>query len=165
MPNRTPPSLLTLIMIAGLSALGLNIFQPSLPGMADYFEVEYRLIALSVPLSLAVSTLVQILVGPLADKIGRRPVLFWTLIGFMLATIGCIYAPTAGIFLMFRMAQAISGALLVLSRASVRDMYEGPKAASMIGYLMMGMSVVPMLGPALGGFLDHAFGWKASGAF
>nr|WP_255734545.1 multidrug effflux MFS transporter [Epibacterium sp. MM17-32] len=151
-----------MILLSGLSALGMNIFQPSLPGMAAYFGVEYRLIALSVPLYLAASTVIQIVVGPISDKMGRRPVMMASLVLFLLATLGCIFATTAEGFLAFRMAQAVVATCMVLSRAAVRDMYEGPKAASMIGYVTMGMTVVPMVGPALGGILDQAFGWHAN---
>jgi len=158
----TPPTIWTLILLSGLSALGMNIFQPSLPGMAAYFGVEYRLIALSVPLYLAASTVIQIVVGPISDKMGRRPVMMASLVLFLLATLGCIFATTAEGFLAFRMAQAVVATCMVLSRAAVRDMYEGPKAASMIGYVTMGMTVVPMVGPALGGILDQAFGWHAN---
>ncbi|MCG7623087.1 multidrug effflux MFS transporter [Epibacterium sp. Ofav1-8] len=162
MTRTTPPTIWTLILLSGLSALGMNIFQPSLPGMAAYFGVEYRLIALSVPLYLAASTVIQIVVGPISDKMGRRPVMMASLVLFLLATLGCIFATTAEGFLAFRMAQAVVATCMVLSRAAVRDMYEGPKAASMIGYVTMGMTVVPMVGPALGGILDQAFGWHAN---
>ncbi|GLP85457.1 multidrug effflux MFS transporter [Tritonibacter mobilis] len=162
MTRSTPPTIWTLILLSGLSALGMNIFQPSLPGMAAYFGVEYRLIALSVPLYLAASTVIQIVVGPISDKMGRRPVMMASLVLFLLATLGCIFATTAEGFLAFRMAQAVVATCMVLSRAAVRDMYEGPKAASMIGYVTMGMTVVPMIGPALGGILDQAFGWHAN---
>ncbi len=162
MTRTTPPTLWTLILLSGLSALGMNIFQPSLPGMATYFGVEYRVIALSVPLYLAASTVIQIFIGPVSDKMGRRPVMMVSLVLFILATLGCIVSTSAGVFLGFRMAQAVIATCMVLSRAAVRDMYEGPKAASMIGYVTMGMAVVPMIGPALGGLLDQAFGWQAN---
>ncbi len=106
--------------------------------------------------------MIQIVVGPISDKMGRRPVMMASLVLFLLATLGCIFATTAEGFLAFRMAQAVVATCMVLSRAAVRDMYEGPKAASMIGYVTMGMTVVPMMGPALGGILDQAFGWHAN---
>jgi len=54
---------------------------------------------------------------------------------------------------------------VVLSRAIIRDMVEDARAASMIAYVTMGMSLVPMIGPSIGGLLDEAFGWQASFAF
>lgn len=158
----SPPHISTLILLAGLSALAMNVFLPSLPGMAKYYQVEYRLMALSVPLYLAVNAAVQILVGPISDKFGRRPVIIVGIALFLLATLGCIIAPTAETFLLFRMGQAVSAVAMVLSRAAVRDLYDQDKAASMIGYVTMGMAVVPMIGPAIGGVLDQAFGWTAN---
>ena len=75
---------------------------------------------------------------------------------------GTLLAPNAGWFLVMRMIQAVVTTGLVLSRAVVRDMVAGPAAASRIGYVTMGMSVVPMLAPILGGALDQLWGWKAS---
>jgi len=158
----TPPHIVTLTLVAGLSALSMNIFLPSLPGMTAFFEADYRLMQLSVALYLATNAVLQVIIGPISDRYGRRPVLLWSFAIFVLATLGCILAPTAEIFLAFRMVQAAVSAGIVLSRAVVRDMVPGDEAASMIAYVTMGMSLVPMLGPALGGALDAAFGWQAN---
>lgn len=158
----TPPHIVTLILLAGLSALTMNIFLPSLPGMAAWFDAPYALMQLSVALYLGLSALLQIVIGPISDRYGRRPVVLWSMVLFLLATIGTLLAPNATVFLIFRMAQAVIAAGMVLSRAIVRDMVADAQAASMIGYVTMGMSIVPMIGPAIGGVLDQAFGWQAS---
>ncbi|WP_323782430.1 multidrug effflux MFS transporter [Leisingera sp.] len=160
--QRTPPRIFTLILLAGLSALGMNLHLPSLAGMADYYAVDYRVMQLSVALYLAGNAVVQIFVGPISDQMGRRPVILVSIALFLLATLGCIYAPTAESFLLFRVAQTVVAATMVLSRAAVRDMYDSNDAASMIGYVTMGMAIVPMIGPAIGGFLDQWMGWKAN---
>ncbi|NOD34652.1 MULTISPECIES: multidrug effflux MFS transporter [unclassified Ruegeria] len=159
---RTPPTLATLVLLSGLSALSMNLFLPSLPNMALYFETDYKVMQLSIALYLLINAILQIVIGPLADKAGRRPVLLWGLALFLLATLGCIYAPNAEIFLVFRMCQAVVVVGMVLSRAAVRDMYDQDQAASMIGYVTMGMAVVPMIGPAIGGILEETLGWKAN---
>jgi len=158
----TPPKIVTLILMAGLSALTMNIFLPSLPGMAVYFGVPYGVMQQSVALYLALSAALQIIIGPISDRYGRRKVLLGSLILFLLATIGTLLAPTAAWFLVFRMAQAVIASGMVLSRAVVRDMVADARAASMIGYVTMGMSLVPMLGPVIGGVLDDLYGWKAN---
>ncbi|HKL56291.1 MAG: multidrug effflux MFS transporter [Roseovarius sp.] len=158
----TPPHIVTLILLAGISALSLNIFLPSLPGMTEYFDTEYRLMQLSVALYLGVNAALQILMGPISDRLGRRPVILGGMAIFLLATLGCLLSTNAVMFLTFRMAQATIVVAMVLSRAIVRDMVPQDQAASMIGYVTMGMTVVPMLGPALGGVLDELFGWKAN---
>jgi DHA1 family bicyclomycin/chloramphenicol resistance-like MFS transporter len=158
----TPPHIVTLILLAGLSALVMNIFLPSLPNMTAYFQTEYWLMQLSVAVYLAVNAVLQILIGPISDKMGRRPVILWGIGGFCVATLGCIYAPDIYTFLGFRMAQAVIVTAMVLSRAVVRDCVPQDQAASMIGYVTMGMAVVPMIGPAFGGVLDQVFGWQAN---
>jgi len=158
----TPPHITTLIAATALGAMSMNIFLPTLPQMADYFQADYALMQRSVTLYLLVNAILQLGIGPISDRIGRRPVLLGSFILFSIATIGCIFAPTAEIFLAFRMAQAVVVAGLVLGRAVVRDMVPGPEAAAMIGYVTMGMAVVPMIGPVLGGILGETFGWQAN---
>jgi DHA1 family bicyclomycin/chloramphenicol resistance-like MFS transporter len=160
--RKGPPHIATLILLSGLSALGMNIHLPSLPGLAEYFQTDYRLMQLSVAVYLAMNAVMQILIGPVADMLGRRPVILWGVALFLLATLGCIFAPTAEIFLLFRAGQAVVAVAIVLSRAAVRDMYPPDQAASMIGYVTMGMAIVPMIGPAIGGKLDEWFGWQAN---
>lgn len=160
--RRTPPHIATLILMAGLSALTMNIFLPSLPGMAAWFDAPYSLMQLSVALYLALSAVLQIVIGPVSDRFGRRKVLLVSLSLFLIATVGTLLAPDATTFLVFRMAQAVIAAGMVLSRAVVRDMVPDAQAASMIGYVTMGMSIVPMIGPVIGGVLDETFGWQAN---
>ncbi|KCV81653.1 multidrug resistance protein [Actibacterium atlanticum] len=164
-PFGKAPHILTLVLMAGLSALSLNIFLPSLPGMTAYFETDYRVMQLSVAAYLAVNAVLQIFIGPISDKYGRRPVVLGSVSLFCLATLGCLIAPNASVFLLCRMTQAVVAACMVLSRAVVRDTHDTEQSASMIGYVTMGMAVVPMVGPAIGGLLDEAFGWRASFGF
>jgi DHA1 family bicyclomycin/chloramphenicol resistance-like MFS transporter len=160
--RNTPPHVATLVLIAGLAALSMNVFLPSLPGMAVWFGVPYATMQLSVPLYLALSGTLQLMVGPLSDRFGRRPVLLWSIGIFLAATVGTILAPSAEVFLFCRMAQASIATGFVLGRAIVRDLVSGDRAASMIGYVTMGMSIIPMVGPVIGGALDAAFGWQAN---
>ncbi len=158
----TPPHVVTLVAIAGIGALSMNIFLPALPAMASYFDVEYALIQLAISAYLAVVAALQIIIGPLSDRYGRRPVLLGGLSVFVIATLGCVLAPNVETLLGFRMLQAAVASGIVLSRAIVRDMVPPEKAASMIGYVTMGMSLMPMIGPAFGGVLNDAFGWQSS---
>ncbi len=157
--SSTPPHVFTLILLAGLSALVMNIFLPSLPQMAEYFGTSYAVMQLTVPLYLLTSAILQLFIGPLSDNIGRRPVLIGSLLLFMLATLGCIFAPNTGVFLFFRIAQAIIATAMVLSRAVLRDLYTQDQAASKIGYVTMGMALVPMIAPAVGGAIEQFGDW------
>jgi len=159
---RTPPHIVTLVLMAALGALNMNVFLPSLPGMARYFNADYALVQLTVSAYLAGTAFLQIFIGPLSDRFGRRPVMLVSIWLFLGATLICVFAPTIEILLIGRVLQAVVVAGLVLSRAIVRDIVGPAQAASMIGYVTMGMTLVPMVGPALGGFLDQMFGWQAN---
>lgn len=159
---RTPPHIVTLVLVSGLAALSLNIFLPSLPNMARHFGVEYATMQLAISAYLAVSAALQLVIGPISDRFGRRPVLLAVTGVFIIATVGTLFAPTASAFLAARFLQATMATAFVLARAAVRDMVPGPGAASMIGYVTMGMSLVPMVGPVIGGIIDEAVGWRAN---
>jgi MFS transporter, DHA1 family, multidrug resistance protein len=161
-PSReTPPHIVTLVVLAGIAALNMNMLLPSLPSLARHYDADYGLVSLAVSGYLAVTAILQLLLGPLSDRYGRRPVVLASLGVFLAATIGCILAPSIGVFLFFRMIAAAVAAGIVLSRAIVRDMVPAHEAASMIGYVTMGMALMPMIGPMIGGFLDQTFGWES----
>ncbi|SPJ24273.1 multidrug effflux MFS transporter [Palleronia abyssalis] len=158
----TPPHIATMILITSLGALGMNLFLPSLPGMAEFFDTPYGVIQIAVAGYLGVNAIMQIIIGPLSDRYGRRKVMMWSILVFILATLGCVLSTHIVVFLTFRMIQAAIVAGLVLPRAAIRDLYTQDESASMIGYVTMGMSVAPMIAPFFGGILDEAFGWHAS---
>lgn len=157
----SPPHIMTLVTLSGVSALCMNVFLPALPVMTAYFETEYALMQLSVAVFLGVNAAMQLFIGSISDLFGRRPVLIWGFVLFLLATLGCIYAANIWIFLAFRAAQAFVVTGMVLSRAVVRDMFDADQSASMIGYVTMGMAVVPMVSPMIGGYLSDAYGWHS----
>ncbi len=160
-PAQTPPLLVTLIFATGLSVLSLNMFLPSLARMAEDFQVDYALVNLSVAGYLAVSAVLQLILGPLSDRYGRRPILLAGMAIFAVASLGCVLAESIWVFLGFRLLQAAVVAGPVLSSAAIRDMHPPNEAASKLGYVAMAMALAPMLGPMLGGALDMAFGWRA----
>jgi len=157
----TPPHLFTLITITGLSAMAMNMFLPSLQSISEYFATDYRVIQLSVALFLASSGIVQLLIGPVSDRYGRRKVMLTGFMVFILSSIGCVFATNVETFLAFRILQATVAVSMVTSRAIIRDMVPQTEAASMIGYITMFMAVVPLVSPAIGGYLDELLGWKS----
>lgn len=148
--------------MAGIAAMNMSAFLPSLPAMTAYFDTQYEVMQLSVSLYLAMTAVLQLVIGPVSDRYGRRSLTLACLAIFVVATLGCIAAPNIETFLVFRMMQGVVAVGLVLSRAIVRDMVPQNEAASMIGYVTMGMALVPMVAPMIGGALDQAFGWHAT---
>ncbi|MFT4011830.1 MAG: multidrug effflux MFS transporter [Paracoccus sp. (in: a-proteobacteria)] len=152
----------TLILMAGIGALTQSVFVPSMSGMATWFGVDYKVMQIAISGYLATTAVAQLVIGPLSDRFGRRPVVIFGLVLFLIGTLGAILAPNATVFLLFRMLQSGVAAALVLSRAIVRDMVPEREAAAMIGYVTMCMAAIPMAGPMIGGALDTVFGWRAS---
>ena len=160
--RKTQPSMLTLVLLASISMLAMNSFLPSLPSMATHFGSTTAIMGLSVAIYLGSSAVLQILVGPLSDKIGRRPALLWSLGIFIFASFACVFAQDTAVFMILRAIQAFAACTMVLSRAIVRDTNDTQTSASKIAYIAMGMAITPMFAPALGGFLDNWFGWQAN---
>jgi len=158
----TPPHVFTLVTAAAASTLSMNVFLPSLPGMATHFDAEYAVVQLAVSLYLAATAILQLFIGPASDRFGRRPVMLVCFALFILGTAAAVFAPTIEFLLACRLLQASSAAGMVLSRAIVRDTVEAAEAASRIGYITMGTSLVPMIGPIIGGFLDELYGWQST---
>ena len=161
----TPPHMATLILMAGMSTMSMSIFLPSLPAIAEEFGAEYGVVQLSISAYLACTAILQVFIGPISDRFGRRPVMIGAFAVFVLASIGCYLSASIEVFLAFRMLQALAATGMVLGRAIVRDMVPQSEAASMLGYVTMGMAIVPMIAPSIGGLLDTAFGWRSSFIF
>lgn len=157
----TPPHIVTLVLIAGIQAMNLSAFLPSLPSMARYFDADYAVIQLAVSLYLGVTAVFQLVIGALSDRFGRRPVMLVSLAIFVVATVAMIFSTNVVMFLALRLISGVVVTGMVLSRAAVRDTFPEEQSASMLGYVTMGIALVPMLAPMIGGLLDQAFGWRA----
>lgn len=162
-PTAPPrPALATLVLLTAASALTLNMFLPSLGSMAAAFGVGNGLASLAIGGYLGVTAALQLIIGPLSDRLGRRPVLLACLAIYACASVGCLLAPDFPTFLAFRLAQGTMIAGAALSPAMIRDTHPAREAASRIGYVLMAMAIGPMVGPMVGGLLDEFFGWRAS---
>ncbi|MGI9513833.1 MAG: multidrug effflux MFS transporter [Anderseniella sp.] len=157
-----PPALFILILLCGLSVVSLNMFLPSLANIADEFRADYALVNLSIAGYAAMTAVLQLIVGPMSDRYGRRPVMLAAIAIFVIASCGCLLARDIWTFLIFRMMQAAIISGYTISLAIVRDLYASKKAAGVIGYMAMAWAIAPMLGPMVGGMLDELFGWRAS---
>ena len=165
-PIAKPSLIALLIAIAAVSPLGINMYLPSMPGMARALGVDFATIQLTLSLYFAAMALGQLIIGPLSDRFGRRPVLLIGLTVFVVGSLICLTAQSVGFLIFGRVVQAIGGcAGITLSRAILRDLYGRNQVASMIGYVTMGMAVAPMVAPTIGGVLETLYGWRASFAF
>lgn len=156
------PKIWILVILAAVGPLAINIFVPSMPSIALDLDAPYATVQLGLSMYLLATAAISLFSGPLSDKYGRKPVLVWSLILFLVGSTICLLADNASSFLIGRIIQAASATGMVLSRAIVRDVYPRERSASMIGYVVMGMAVAPMIGPAIGGYIDSVAGWRWS---
>ena len=100
--------------------------------------------------------------GPISDSVGRKPVMVAGMAAFTLASIGCALAPSLAVLLVFRAVQGIfAGAAQIISRALVRDLYDGWQAQRVMAQVSMIFGIAPALAPVIGGLLSEALGWHA----
>ncbi|MEL7213653.1 MAG: multidrug effflux MFS transporter [Pseudomonadota bacterium] len=158
----SPPHITTLVLSTAVGSVAINIFLPSMPEMATFFGQPYAVIQLTLTAYLALTGVAILVLGPLSDLYGRRPVMIWSFVIFILASIGAAFATSFAVFMLFRALQAAVVSSFVIGRAVVRDQVAREKAASLLGYVTMGQALAPMVAPAIGGALGDAFGWQAS---
>ena len=160
-PVRRPP-VLALVAVSAMSPFAINAVVPSMPAIEHAFSTDYGRVQLILSMFLAAIAVSQIVIGPLSDRFGRRPVL---LIGFALFVVACAaspFAPSIEALIAIRVVQGATGCVgIVLGRAIVRDLFERRQAASMLGYVTMGLAVAPMVAPSIGGQLQEQFDWPA----
>lgn len=159
--TRTPPTLVTLAGLTALSILSLSMFLPALPAMAKDFGTSPEIMALSVTGFMVGSAVMQLVLGPLSDRLGRRPVMLVALGLYVLASLGALMAEDVTVFLVCRVFQAVVAAGSVLSQAVIRDIYPPEQAASRMGLVAAAMALAPMIGPVIGGALIEVAGWSS----
>jgi DHA1 family bicyclomycin/chloramphenicol resistance-like MFS transporter len=156
------PRFALLIAMAALGLFGLNIIPPVMPVLAQAFRTDIAAVQFTLTLYLFGFAVAQLVYGPVSDRIGRRPALLAGLTLFQIGTGICLLAPDIVTLNIGRLLQAVgSCAGTVLGRAVIRDVYERERAASMVAYMTMALALGPMLAPAIGGYLELWFGWRA----
>ncbi|SNZ07265.1 multidrug effflux MFS transporter [Cohaesibacter gelatinilyticus] len=156
------PSILILVAVTAVNPLALNLYIPSMPSVQSEFSASASMVQLTLSLGLLGTAFIQLLIGPLSDQFGRRPILLGGLVIAVLASFYCALAPSLDHLIFARIVQVAGGAAgLVLGRAIVRDTHSTNEAASMLGYVTMGMAMAPMIGPVIGGILDDLWSWRA----
>lgn len=157
-----PLLLFMLIVASSIGSLTMLVLIPGIPGIQSSFGVSYAAAQLALTTYLVALAAGQLVFGPLSDTIGRRPVMVASITIFALGGVIGALAPNLPVLLLARVLQGIGACgAMVLSRAIVADIYTGNKAASVLGYVIMAWSTIPMFGPLVGGVLTESFGWRA----
>src|SRR5882757_1071375 len=154
--------LMLLVAMTGVAPISLYLLVPALPMLATTFGRDISVAQMTVSLYMVGIACSQIIMGPLSDRFGRRPVLLAGLGLMVAASLGCSLAQTLPQLIAARFLQALGGATgMVVSRAIVRDLYSRDRISSMISLVIGVMMVAQMLSALAGGLLETAFGWRA----
>src|ERR1700712_1074415 len=154
--------LFLLVLMTGVAPISLYMLVPALPVLATTFGRDISVAQMTVSLYMVGIACSQIIMGPLSDRFGRRPVLLGGIGLMVAASVSCIFAETLPQLIAARFFQALGGASgMVVSRAIIRDLYSRDRISSMISLVIAVMMIAQMLSPLTGGLLEITFGWRA----
>ena len=158
-------SISTIALLMGLmtiAPLSIDMFLPSLPMMIDEFNVSASTMQLTVTTFLLAFSASQLVFGPLSDRFGRRPIMVWGLILFLLGGFISLFAQSGTMLIIGRIIQGFGGgAAPVIARAIVLDVFEGKRAAKIFAYITIATPLAPAIAPIIGGVLQSLFDWHA----
>lgn len=161
---------LTLLVVVGalmtVSALATDAMLPAFPAMAAHFGVSDAAIQSVVSVFMLGYALPHLIVGSFADRFGRRPVLLIGLGVYLLGGLIAWAAPSLTALLLGRFVQGLgASAGPILSRAVLRDLYQGRELGRMLSFAMIFFGAAPLLAPAVGALLLRLGHWQAIFAF
>jgi len=151
-----PQSLIALVLaaLAALAPFAIDTYLPAFPALAHDLGTTTLGIQQSLTFYLLPYALMTLWHGAISDSIGRLATIKWGLLVFALASIGCAFAPNVETLWFFRALQGLSGgAGNVVSRAMVRDLFEGVAAQRVMAQVQMIFGLAPAIAPMVGGLL------------
>jgi DHA1 family bicyclomycin/chloramphenicol resistance-like MFS transporter len=164
-PMRTRRQSFFLIVVLGvlnaLTPFSIDLYLPAFPGIASDLNTIVPRVSLSVSIYFVGFALGQIIYGPLLDRFGRKPPLYFGLVLYILASIGLMTSTTIDAFLIFRFISALGGsAASVASMTMVRDYFPAKDGAKVFSMLMLVLSVSPLLAPSIGSMIVTVWSWR-----
>ncbi|MDP5238834.1 multidrug effflux MFS transporter [Uliginosibacterium sp. 31-16] len=153
------------LLLAFLNAIGpftIDAYLPAFPAMqasltTDAVAMQQSLTAYMIPFSI-----MMLWHGAISDALGRKRVILAGLSVYVLASVVCSLAPNVHMLLIGRALQGLSaGAGVIVGRAIVRDLYDGPAAQRLMSHVAMVFAISPAVAPIMGGAMAEWFGWRS----
>ncbi len=161
-PTLTPLLLAVLALLSAFTPLSIDMYLPALPVITVDLRGSVGDIQLTLSMFMVAFGFGQIFYGPAGDRFGRRPVILSGLVVYVLASVGCAFAASAGQLIALRFLQGLAACGgVVLARTMVRDMAERDEAARAMSLMLAATSIAPMLAPLIGGQILWFAGWRA----
>lgn len=160
-----PKGMRTTALIIALVATGplsTDMYLPALPEIRTAFAAGTDQVQFTLSIFLIGLAAAHLILGPLSDRFGRRPVLIGGMAAYFLASIGCVMAGSIEALTAARLFQAVGAcAGGVVGRAVVRDIHGREEAARMMSHIATVIALAPLVAPLVGGHLAVTFGWAS----
>ena len=160
-PRGAAPSLAALVLVTGISPLATDAYLPALPALQRSLDTSAAVAQLSLTAFLVGLAFGQLLVGPVSDATGRRPVLLWGSLAFAGLSVACALAPTGALLVAARLLQGLAaGGGVAAGRAVVSDHFSGSAAAERYGTLASIALLAPVIAPPVGSAILSVGSWR-----
>lgn len=154
---------LGLSLLLGLQPVTTDVYLPALPMLTQALQADLGSAQLTLSALILAFGVGQLLCGPLADRIGRRPVLLVGLTLYAIASLGGALADSIDALILWRIVQgAAMAAAVVCARAIVRDLYEPTEGAQVMALALSGLGLIALAGPLVGGAAAALWGWRGA---
>ncbi|HEY5855454.1 MAG TPA: multidrug effflux MFS transporter [Aldersonia sp.] len=150
-----------LALVSAVAPLAIDMYLPAFPAVASEFSTTASAVQLTLTAFMFGLAVGQLVIGPLSDRVGRRPLMLVGTFVFVLASAACALAPSIELLTLSRLAQGVGGAAgIVLARAVIADRAHGAAAAKLFSFMMIVAGVAPVAAPLVGGTLIGIIGWR-----
>lgn len=150
-----------LVVLSALGSFVNDMYSPALPAMCTFFHCSIPLAQMGLSMGMVGLALGQLVLGPLSDRIGRKPVLTGALILFIVAAVVSLFSPNIHVFNICRIFQGIgaSGGYF-LARTIPADVFQGRQLAKLMALIGAINGIAPASAPVIGGVTADEWGWK-----
>jgi Bcr/CflA subfamily drug resistance transporter len=167
MANYNQRLIIFFILILNMpAALCVDEHAPSLPAMTQFFGTTPSAMQLTISFYMLGMAISQWIAGVLSDRFGRRPILFSNAFIFLIASFVCIFTNSASTLLIGRFFQGVgTGCFAMISPALMGDALEKKRFHRVSAYFSMCYSLIPILAPVIGGYIQDWMGWRGNFGF
>lgn len=153
------------LILGSLSWIGpfaIDMYLPAMPVIAEDLQASVSASQATLMAFFIAFGVSQLVYGPASDVFGRKPPLYFGLVVFACASVGCALAPSIQLLIVMRFVQGLgAAAVMSIPRAVIRDCYTGNEATRLMSTIMLIIAISPMFAPLLGSAVIVPFGWRA----